>query len=89
MEHYQGSSGVAGFDQRQAEALERLRTNKRGFILFTLGDSESSQVLRMQYIGSVDDTTSILFMAMIVETLHMAMKEAGAFETDEDDDGES
>jgi hypothetical protein len=77
-----GFSGIAGFDQKQAEALERVRSNKRGFLLFTIEDEPDRIVTR--FIGSFDGPLGKPFLSNVIETAYEAM--VSFMETTDDDD---
>lgn len=80
-----GFGGVAMFDQRQAEAINRLRDNKRGFVLFTIADADDN-TLSMKYVGSMDDRLGPTFLISIIETAREAL--AGYVEDSESDEAD-
>jgi hypothetical protein len=77
-----GFGGVAAFDQRQAEAIKRLRKNRHGFVLFTIEEADDAK-LRMKYVGSMDDRLAMPFLATIVETCVEAAEHHNQPEEDE------
>jgi hypothetical protein len=76
--------GVASFDQRQAEAIDRLRKNKHGFVLFTVTEAGAERI-RMKYVGSMDNRIGGAFLAGIIETAHEALTAHSEGNEEEDD----
>jgi len=85
-EHHEfGEGGIANFDQRQAEALERLRSNRHGFVLFTIEDGDESKIA-LKYVGSMDERYSKAFLLGIMEIAEAGLRAAIEIEEDDEDD---